>query len=277
MFDFLRSISLTPIEWTQAIELTGSGSPYIGDVLDAAFNHASAVVVLMTPDEVAYLQSAHSNGPDDPETEPATQARPNVLFEAGMAMGRDAGRTVLVEIGTVRPFSDVAGRHAVRLTNSVHSRQDLANRLRNAGCDVDLSGTDWHSSGDFTHPASPGGGLPLGRRVPSQAASRPPIDIDLKYFSKGGNRLDKLQVINRGTETAFNVTLELPEDPGFSFTEGNTVDKIPGGGKSVTVDVLSNRRSSGSRSKSSAFDVIVRSTRSDGEVVTQEVFVDMNG
>ncbi|MCZ7537472.1 MAG: nucleotide-binding protein [Acidimicrobiia bacterium] len=31
MFDFLRAIGLQPIEWTQAVALTGKGSPYIGE------------------------------------------------------------------------------------------------------------------------------------------------------------------------------------------------------------------------------------------------------
>ena len=135
MFDFLRSLDLRPIEWTRAVELTGEGSPYIGQVLDAAFAHAQAVVVLMTPDEVAYLQPRYGHGHDDPEIQPAPQARPNVLFEAGMAMGRDPRRAILVEVGTVRPFSDVAGRHAVRLSNDVASRQALAQRLQTAGWD----------------------------------------------------------------------------------------------------------------------------------------------
>jgi len=113
MFEYLRSINLAPMEWTQAVELTGVGSPYIGQVLDAAFDNARAVVVLLTPDEIAYLQPRYGNGEHDLETLPAPQARPNVLFEAGMALGRDASRTVLVEVGEVRPFSDVAGRHAV--------------------------------------------------------------------------------------------------------------------------------------------------------------------
>lgn len=143
MFDFLRSINLSPMEWTTAVELTGEGSPYIGQVLDAAFDHATAVVVLMTPDEVAYLQPRYGHGENDQETQPAPQARPNVLFEAGMALGRDAKRTVLVEVGEVRPFSDVAGRHAIRLSNAPASRQALANRLRTAGCAVNLNGTDW--------------------------------------------------------------------------------------------------------------------------------------
>jgi predicted nucleotide-binding protein len=130
VFTFLRAIGLHPIEWAQAIRWTGHASPYIGQVLDTAFDRAQAVVVLMTPDEIAYLQPALGQGPADREVQPAAQARPNVLFEAGMAMGRDARRTVLVELGEVRPFSDVAGRHSVRLTNDVHKRKDLAQRLQ---------------------------------------------------------------------------------------------------------------------------------------------------
>lgn len=87
MFEFLRSIGLSPIEWTQAIAMTGVASPYVGDVLDAALGRAAAIVVLISPDEVAYLQNEYANGPGDPELQPAAQARPNVLFEAGMALG----------------------------------------------------------------------------------------------------------------------------------------------------------------------------------------------
>jgi len=152
MFDFLRSINLSPMEWSHAVQLTGEGSPYIGQVLDAALSNAAAIVVLMTPDEIAYLQPQYGHGDGDPETKPAPQARPNVLFEAGMALGRDPRRTVLVEVGEVRPFSDVAGRHAIRLTNDFAHRQELANRLATAGCEVDLKGTDWHTTGDFTAP-----------------------------------------------------------------------------------------------------------------------------
>lgn len=161
MFDFLRAVDLRPIEWSQAVAMTGEASPYIGQVLDAAFDAAQAVVVLMTPDEVAYLRSEYASGESDPQRQPEAQARPNVLFEAGMAMGRDAGRTVLVELGDVRPFSDVAGRHAVRLTDTATSRKNLADRLETAGCTVDRSGDDWLTKGDFTPPPPPGSGSPL--------------------------------------------------------------------------------------------------------------------
>jgi hypothetical protein len=66
-----------------------------------------------------------------------------------MAFGRHQDETILVQLGTLKWFSDIAGRHVVRISNAVASRQDLANRLKAAGCSVDLSGTDWHSTGDF--------------------------------------------------------------------------------------------------------------------------------
>lgn len=123
MFAFLRALGLSPIEWDQAVAMTGKGSPFIGEILHAAFERARAVVVLITPDEIAYLQTRYASHEGDPETQPAPQARPNVLFEAGMAMGRNEDRTILVEVGQVREFSDVAGRHAVRLTNPDRSRE----------------------------------------------------------------------------------------------------------------------------------------------------------
>ena len=150
MFQFLRSIGLKPIEWSQAVTATGSGAPFIADILDVAFSKAKAVVVLMTPDDMAYLRDA-LRSKDDPnfESRPTPQARPNVLFEAGMAMSRHQNRTILVSLGELRPFSDVFGRHIIKLDDRSQSRQDLADRLRIAGCPVDLTGRDWHTVGDF--------------------------------------------------------------------------------------------------------------------------------
>lgn len=152
MFAFLRSIGLLPIEWSQALEMTGRASPYVGEVLDSALNAAQAVLVLMTPDEIVSLRPDYADGDDDSEVQPSAQARPNVLFEAGLALGRAPDRTVLVEFGKVRPFSDIAGRHILRINDSVASRQALAHRLKTAGCAVDLIGTDWHTAGAFTPP-----------------------------------------------------------------------------------------------------------------------------
>ena len=150
MFDFLRAIGLHPLEWSELVQAAGSTSPYIGQILDAAFRKAHAVVVLLTPDDEARLrESLRAEGDPSHETEPTGQARANVLFESGMAMGRNQYRTVLVELGNLRPFTDIAGLHVIRMDNSSQRRQELAQRLEIAGCPVNLSGTDWHTVGDF--------------------------------------------------------------------------------------------------------------------------------
>ena len=98
LFSFLRSIDLDPLEWPEAAKLTGKPSPYVGEILDAAFSNAHAVVVLFTPDDEARLKAQLQVDSDAPlETELNGQARPNVLFEAGMAMARHQDRTILVE------------------------------------------------------------------------------------------------------------------------------------------------------------------------------------
>lgn len=147
MFDFLRALKLSPQEWGSLVVATGSGAPYIGEVLDRAFEIAKAVVVLFTPDDEAYLRT-HLRGAKEPdhETAPTPQARPNVLFEAGMALGVHPDRTILVELGTLRPFSDIYGRHAVRLDGTQKPLREIARRLKAIGCDVDESGDDWAST-----------------------------------------------------------------------------------------------------------------------------------
>lgn len=149
-FNFFRAIKLEPIEWSEAIKLTGAGTPYIGDILDSAFSKSQAIIVLLTPDDEVKLKDEFINN-DEPiyEKELTGQARPNVLFEAGMAFGKNPDKTILVTIGDIKPFSDVGGRHIVRLDNSSSQRQEIADRLKSAGCAVSLDGKDWHKVGNF--------------------------------------------------------------------------------------------------------------------------------
>lgn len=153
MFAFLRSLGITPIEWSAAVRMTKKPSPYIGEILNVAFSNARAVVVLLTPDDRAQLRDDLLSSTDPPfERQLTGQARPNVLFEAGMAFSSHPDRTVLVQLGTIRPFSDIAGRHIIIISNEPKKRQDLADRLEFAGCAVNRTGTDWMSDGDFTDP-----------------------------------------------------------------------------------------------------------------------------
>ena len=148
MFDFLRALDLHPMEWETMIHEAGSGSPYIGDVLRTGFARAQAIVVLFTPDEEARLSKHLRTKAREAET--YFRPRPNVIFEAGMALAIDDSRTVLVQIGELDVISDIAGRHIVKFDGSEDKRHVLAQRLKNnARCAVDDSGADWKRAGDF--------------------------------------------------------------------------------------------------------------------------------
>lgn len=149
VFDFLRAIGLNPLEWDTLLSATRSAAPYIGDVLAAGLKKATAVVILLTPDDHAMLRKEFWSRNDDGfEKKLMGQARPNVLFEAGMAFALFPRATILVEVGKCRPFSDVFGRHIVKLNNSEARRKELAARLTTARCPV-VFGKGWQTAGDF--------------------------------------------------------------------------------------------------------------------------------
>jgi predicted nucleotide-binding protein len=152
MFQFLRSVGLSPIEWDEAVRRTGRGSPYTGDVVAALFTDAQAVVVLLAPEERVELRFdlRDESGSD----EAGWQPRPNVLIEAGMSLAYDEPRTILVQIGIIRLASDLVGRNIVHFEGSSAQRHSLIERLRTAGCSVSTSGSDWLRTGNFEVPSA---------------------------------------------------------------------------------------------------------------------------
>lgn len=148
MFDFLCSLGLEPIEWEQARNATGQATPFIGDILDCAFKMAQAIVVLLTPDEETVL--CESLRTEDGDEAQRFQPRPNVIFEAGIAMAINPHRTILVSFGDAYVWTDISGRHLIKMDNTFEKRQALCSRLRTAGCIFDTNEkTKWYSTGDF--------------------------------------------------------------------------------------------------------------------------------
>lgn len=144
---FLESLGLRPIAWEEAVRQTGRGAPYNLEAVQAAMSAAQAVVVVMTAEDgAALLEPLARPGDSDGETRLAGQPRPNVFFEAGLAMGIDAARTLFVELGSIRNASDLDGLNVVRLTNATESRASLRDRLRTAGCAIDDSTSAWRSA-----------------------------------------------------------------------------------------------------------------------------------
>ncbi|MEU8082589.1 CATRA conflict system CASPASE/TPR repeat-associated protein [Micromonospora sp. NPDC049101] len=147
----LQGLDLKPLDWEQVVARTESAAPNLIDVLDKAFEDIQAAVVLLTPDDAAALHP-NLHGPNEPayETKPTGQARPNVLFEAGMALARYRTRTVIIEIGELRPFSDLGGVNVIKFDGTAEKLNKIAQRLAGAGCAVDMSGSDWLDTDRFT-------------------------------------------------------------------------------------------------------------------------------
>ncbi len=185
MFEFLRAIGLEPIEWEKAIQMTGKPNPHIDEILIEAFNNAQAILIIFTPDDLAKLNPRFLKDNDPSfERDLTGQARLNVLFEAGMAYGKDPNRAVLVEIGKVRPFSDISGRHLVKFKGTSEDRNILANRLKLVGCGVNLEGNDWLSVGDFSL-------IDVDTSLPEEVQTEEPINEPKKLLVQ--DLFDKLK------------------------------------------------------------------------------------
>lgn len=206
MFDFLTALGLEPLTWEKLLATTGEAAPFVGEVLAAGFRVAQAVVVLLTPDDEARLRPS-LQGPRDPsyEKELTPQARPNVLFEAGMALVSHRKQTVLVELGQLRPFSDVAGRHTIRMNDSAEQRQALASRLRTAGCPVDLSG-NWRQAGNFALALE--AAADIGDHEAEPTATHPwfALQADVTALQLDGGPV-VLRVENHGPSDQFEATI----------------------------------------------------------------------
>ena len=232
IFTFLRSIGLNPLEWSELIAQTHQGSPHIWDILDKAFEGERAVIVLLTPDEIVRLHPDYAESKNDPECQLSLQARPNVLFEAGLAMGKNPEKVIFVEFGSIRPFSDISGRLTVRLEDTPESRNELANRLKTAGCAVNTDGNDWINAGDFNASSLK---IPNNYNLPTdtmasiehEAEMEMQLDFDV-YFDIHN---DKLYLTNNSDLTVYNVTFDFPEETeGLHFTRGAfPLPKLPSG------------------------------------------------
>lgn len=155
MYGLLSALGCKPVEFQQAVaKIRGTGNPWVGDVLDKVFLQAQALIVLFSPDDETKLKDQFV-GKNEKQTEgkPQGQARANVIYEAGMAMARHQEKTIMVQVGTIKGFSDIFGRHMMHLNNSPTSRNNFVLRLEQI-CNVDRTGDRWMEVGDFT-PAAP--------------------------------------------------------------------------------------------------------------------------
>jgi predicted nucleotide-binding protein len=148
MFEYLSALDLNPITWNEAVAQTRLGTPHNLDAVRAAMESAQVIVALFTPDDLAYLRPELS----DVVEEPAGQPRPNALLETGMALALMPRDTIIVHLGRIRPASDLEGLNHVSLPGQ---RENLAQRLEQRGCLVDMSSGKWRTAGDFEAALTP--------------------------------------------------------------------------------------------------------------------------
>lgn len=168
-FDLLRAADLRPLEWETLVQATGRATPSLAQVVAQAPHLAQATLVLLSPDDIVQLHSDLVLGSDGlQERGRGAQARPNVLFELGLALMAYPDNTVIVEVGNMRPLSDIAGLNVIRFDGSAAAIRKVLHRLEIAGCPVDYSAVDWLDVNRFTD-------LPTYRRGPdSHRTAQPP-------------------------------------------------------------------------------------------------------
>ncbi len=148
---FLRALKLDPLDFDEVRNEIG-GSPYVGTIVKEGMTRAKAIIVMFTPDEFASLRKELVSAHDTAIEKGRWQPRPNVILEAGMALGIDEQRTILVVFGDTDLASDLHGRHYIRLNNSASAREKLKNALIGVGCLVSRTASDWYVpaiAGDF--------------------------------------------------------------------------------------------------------------------------------
>lgn len=149
-FDLLYAVKLQPLEWEMLVRLTGGTAPYLGDAVRNAPLQAQANLVLLSPDDIVKLHpDLYQAGDQDYERARSGQARPNVLFELGLAYAAAPERTVIVEIGNMRPIADLAGLNVIHFDGSALAIKKVIGRLTQAGCPADTSGEHWLDTSRF--------------------------------------------------------------------------------------------------------------------------------
>ena len=145
VFDLLRKVHLRPIEFSRAVRRSGSGSPFVLDVVLNEIRRAPAIVALLSADELVELKPELQDDAqvEDLRREAGYQPRPNVLLETGMALALMRNRTIVMTAGALRPITDMQGLHELRWDNSTKKRFDLVSRLEKLGLPVDKDGDDW--------------------------------------------------------------------------------------------------------------------------------------
>ena len=152
IYTFLTILGLQPI----ASLKQQKGTPFMGEVLETAFGSAKAIIVLFTGEErVRLRQELQKPGDKNGENTFVPQPGMDQIFKAGYALNRFPERTILIQIGQVKLFSDIDGRYMPNFTGKEAEYRELIERLREIGCVLKEDGKAWQYNESFQQAFSP--------------------------------------------------------------------------------------------------------------------------
>jgi hypothetical protein len=146
---FVRAVGLQELSFEEVANRLGT-TPFVAEVVLAGLQQAQAIIALFTPDELTTLYEANGEISSHPQGSSRWQARPNVIFEAGVAYGIAREKTIIVTIGSdVELFSDIGGTHILDLTRP-DAKNQLLQRLQTAIPSMSRPGPGWEQrAGNF--------------------------------------------------------------------------------------------------------------------------------
>jgi predicted nucleotide-binding protein len=141
---FLRAVGLQAWTFDDEIHEAPHSAP-IAEIVSRGVSRTRAVIALLTPDEFACLAPDLRTATDSERDMRRWQPRPNVIYEAGMAMALNRDGTILVTVGRVDLPSDLDGVLHIRMSNHYEDRKKLRKKLLTIGCavDADMDRDDW--------------------------------------------------------------------------------------------------------------------------------------
>jgi len=117
----LCAFGLSPLLWHEARAQAQKHKPIVHtlDIVKRALSQSKVMLALLSPDEVVTLKKNHQNVDerDLADIFPSEQARPNVIFEIGLAIGlaRNGQKIHVIVCNKCRLLSDFAGVEYLKL------------------------------------------------------------------------------------------------------------------------------------------------------------------
>lgn len=141
----VTALGVEVIKWQEAMDSLPLQERNIWSIVRRGFSLAHGAIVILSPDEISWLQSEFRKPTDSPvERGPRFQSRPNVLIELGYALHEWEDRTIQVVIGPTKLPSDRDGKWALTISGgdkeSTNFRDQFSKILRSLFLDLESKG-----------------------------------------------------------------------------------------------------------------------------------------